>query len=195
MLVPLEAGLKPATTSQSSTISLIAREEKKSPSVCRSGRSPPRIGITDRVSRPIKPKPPNRTTNIKVARLPTFVTGRCPADLKTDPGSKVVTTPTLVEAKARHEQVLSRDNPGSSALAQEDDKVAPRVGRYLVGRDSPPPQTFLDEWVQRKPEAGLQCIHRDAHAGSVQAIRALPGLRNMQPIFSRDAILLPNHDK
>ncbi|RWW79612.1 hypothetical protein BHE74_00012104 [Ensete ventricosum] len=120
---------------------------------------------------------------------------RCPADSKIDPGGKVVTAPTLAEAKARHEQVPSRDNLGSSALAQEDDKVAPRVGRYLAGRDSPPPQAFLDEWVQRKPEADLQSIHRDADAGSVQAIRALPGLRNMQPVFSRNAIPLPNHGK
>ncbi|RZR80637.1 hypothetical protein BHM03_00006692 [Ensete ventricosum] len=160
-------------------------------------------GITDRVSRPIKSKPPNRTTNIKVARLLTFVTGRCPAEWKTDsggkvvtdPGGKVVTAPTLAEAKARHEQVPSRDNPGSSTLAQEDDKVAPRVGRYLARTYSPPPQAFLDEWVQRKPEAGLQSIHRDAHARSVQAIRALPRLRNMQPVFSRDVIPLPNHGK
>ncbi|RZS27332.1 hypothetical protein BHM03_00060780 [Ensete ventricosum] len=151
-------------------------------------------GITDRVSRPIEPKPPNQTTNKKVAGLPTFVAGRCPADSKTDPGGKVVTAPTLVEAKARHEQVPSRDNPGSSALAQEDDKVAPRVGRYLAGRDSPP-QAFLDEWVQWNPKAGLQSIHRNAHVGSVQAIRTLPGLRNMQPVFSRDAISLPNHSK
>ncbi|RRT33231.1 hypothetical protein B296_00052827 [Ensete ventricosum] len=35
--------------------------------------------------------------------------------------------------KTCHEQVPSRDNPGSSALAQEDDEVAPRVGRYLAG--------------------------------------------------------------
>ncbi|RRT81928.1 hypothetical protein B296_00000227 [Ensete ventricosum] len=152
-------------------------------------------GITDRVSRPIEPKPPNRTTNIKVAGLPTFVTGRCPADSKTDPGGKVVTASTLAEAKAYYEQVPSRDNPSSSALAQEDDKVAPRVRCYLAGRDSPPPQAFLDEWVQTKLEAGLQSIHRDAHTGSVQAIRALPELRNMQPVFGRDAIPLPNHDK
>ncbi|RZR73759.1 hypothetical protein BHM03_00027947 [Ensete ventricosum] len=152
-------------------------------------------GITDRVSRPIKPKPQNQTTNIKVAGLPTFVTGRRPADSKTDPGGKLIIAPTLVDAKARHEQIPSLDNPGSSALAQEDDKVAPRVERYLAGRDSPPPQAFLDEWVQRKPEADLQSIHRDSHTGSVQAIRALPGLRNMQPVFSRDAIPLSNHGK
>ncbi|RRT68842.1 hypothetical protein B296_00023424 [Ensete ventricosum] len=130
----------------------------ESPSVGRPRRSSPRTGmggIVDRVSRPIKPEPPNRTTNIKVAGLPTFVTGRCPADSKTDPGGKVITAPTLAEAKARHEQVPSRDNPGSSALAQEDDKVTPRVGRYLVVRDSPPPQALLDEWVQRKLETGL----------------------------------------
>ncbi|RRT36357.1 hypothetical protein B296_00055904, partial [Ensete ventricosum] len=152
-------------------------------------------GIVDRVSRPIEPEPPNRTTNIKLAGLPTFVTGRCPADSKIDPGGKVVTAPTLAVAKARHEQVPSRDNPGSSALAQEDNKVTPRVGRYLAGRDSPSPQELLDEWVQRKPEIGLQSIYRDAHAGNVQAIRALPRPRNMQPVFSRDAIPLPNHDK
>ncbi|RWW85425.1 hypothetical protein BHE74_00005886 [Ensete ventricosum] len=152
-------------------------------------------GIADRVSRPIEPEPPNRTTNIKVAGLPTFVTGRCPADSKTDPGGKIVTAPTLAEAKTRHEQVPSQDNPGSSALAQEDNKVTPRVGRYLAGRDSPPSQALLDEWVQRKPETGLQSIYQDAHVGNVKAIRTLPRLRNMQPVFSRDAVSLPNHDK
>ncbi|RRT61511.1 hypothetical protein B296_00012818 [Ensete ventricosum] len=153
-----------------------------------------RGGITDQVSRPIEPEPPNRTTNIKVAGLPTFVTGRCPADSKIDPGGKVVTAPTLAEAKAHHEQVPSRDNPGSSALAQED-KVTPRVGRYLAGRDSPPPQALPDEWVQRKPETDLQSIYRDAHVENIQAIRALLRLRNMQHVFSRDAIPLPNHGK
>ncbi|RZS28475.1 hypothetical protein BHM03_00062076 [Ensete ventricosum] len=127
--------------------------------------------------------------------LPTFVTGRCPADSKTDPGGEVVTTPTLAKAKTHHEQILSQDNPSPSALAQEDDKIAPRVGRYLAGRDPPPPQAFLDEWVQWKPETGLQSIHRDAHVGSVQAIRALPELRNMQPVFGQDAILFPNRGK
>ncbi|RZS22881.1 hypothetical protein BHM03_00055751 [Ensete ventricosum] len=129
-------------------------------------------GIADRVSRPIEPEPPNRTTNIKV-----------------------VTAPTLAEAKARHEQVPSRDNPCSSALAQEDDKVTPRVGRYLAGRDSSPSQALIDEWVQRKPETGLQSIYQDAHVGNVQVIRTLPRLRNMQPVFSRDAVPLPNHGK
>ncbi|RRT36079.1 hypothetical protein B296_00051305, partial [Ensete ventricosum] len=68
-------------------------------------------GIANRVSRLIEPEPPNRTTNIKVAGLPTFVTGRCPADSKTDSGGKIVIAPTLAEAKTRHEQVPSRDNP------------------------------------------------------------------------------------
>ncbi|RWW42894.1 hypothetical protein BHE74_00051514 [Ensete ventricosum] len=152
-------------------------------------------GIAHRVSRPIEPEPPNWTTNIKVAGLPTFVTGRCPANSKIDPGGKVVTAPTLAVAKARHEQVPSRNNPGSSALTQEDNKVTPRVGCYLAGRDSPPPQALLDEWVQRKPETDLQSIYRDAYVGNVQVIRALPRLRNMQPVFSRDAIPLPNHGK
>ncbi|RWV77835.1 hypothetical protein GW17_00061291 [Ensete ventricosum] len=115
------------------------------------------------------------------AGLPTFVIGRCPADSKIDPGGEVVTIPTLAKEKARHEQVPSRDNSGPSALAQEDDKVAPRVRCYLAGRDPPPPQAFLDEWVQRKPKIDLQSIQ--------------PGLRNMQPVFDRDAIPLPNRDK
>ncbi|RWW22592.1 hypothetical protein GW17_00013196 [Ensete ventricosum] len=152
-------------------------------------------GIADRVSRPIEPEPPNRTTNVKIAGLRTFVAGRCPADPKIDPGGKIVTAPTLAEAKTRHEQVPSRDNPGSSALAQENHKVTPRVGRYLAGRNSPPSQAFLDERVQRKPETDLQSIYRDAHAGNVQAIGTLPRLRNMQPVFSRDAVPLPNRGK
>ncbi|RWW37454.1 hypothetical protein BHE74_00057417, partial [Ensete ventricosum] len=112
-------------------------------------------GIADRVSRPIEPESPNQTTNIKIARLPTFVTRRCPADLKTDPGDKIVTAPTLVETKTRHKQVPSRDNHSSSALTQENHKVTPRVGRYLAGRNSPPSQALLNERVQRKPETGL----------------------------------------
>ncbi|RZS13382.1 hypothetical protein BHM03_00044962 [Ensete ventricosum] len=145
--------------------------------------------------RPVKPKPSNCTANEKVAGLPTFVVGRRPVDSKTDLGDEVVTAPTLAKAKARHEQVPSWDNLGPSALAQKDDKVAPRVGRYLAGGDPPPPQAFFDEWMQRKPETSLQSIHRDAHAGSVQTIGALPGLRNVQPVFDRDAISLPNHGK
>ncbi|RZS12425.1 hypothetical protein BHM03_00043867 [Ensete ventricosum] len=163
MLVPLEAGLKPASTSQNSAISLIARKEERIPF---SG--------------------PTRTVSSS---------DRCPVDSKTDLGGKIVIAPTLAEAKTRHEQVLSRDNPRSSTLAQKDNKVTPRVGRYLAGRDSPPSQALLDEWVQRKPKTSLQSIYRDAHAGNVQAIRTLPRLRNMQPVFSRDAVPLPNHSK
>ncbi|RRT40921.1 hypothetical protein B296_00035022 [Ensete ventricosum] len=154
-----------------------------------------RGGVVDRVCRLVEPKPQNWTTNIKVAGLLTFVIGRCPVDSKTDPGGEVVTTPTLAKAKARHEQVPSRDNPDPSALAQKDDKVAPRVGHYLAGRDPPPPQAFFNEWMQRKSETGLQSIHRDAYAGSVQTIGALPGLRNMQPVFDRDVVPLLNHGK
>ncbi|RRT34690.1 hypothetical protein B296_00047058 [Ensete ventricosum] len=129
--------------------------------------------------RPVEPKPPNWTANKKVAGLPTFIVGKRPADSKIDSGGEVVIATTLAKAKARHEQVPSRDNPGPSALAQKDDKVAPRVGRYLAGGDSPPPQALLDEWMQRKSETDLQSIHRDPHAGSVKTIGALPGLRNV----------------
>ncbi|RWV82744.1 hypothetical protein GW17_00055730 [Ensete ventricosum] len=152
-------------------------------------------GVANRLGRPIEPEPPNQTTNIKIAGLPNFVAGRCPADPKIDPGGKIVTAPTLAEAKTRHEQVPSRDNPGSSALAQENHKVTPRVGRYLAERNSSPSQALLDERVQRKPETGLQSIYRDAHAGNVQAIGTLPRLRHMQPVFSRDAVPLPNRGK
>ncbi|RZR82644.1 hypothetical protein BHM03_00009098 [Ensete ventricosum] len=79
--------------------------------------------------------------------------------MKTDSGGEIVATPTLAKAKTHHEQVPSWDNPGSSALAQEDDKVAPRVGRYLAGGDPPPPQALFYERMQRKPETGLQSIH------------------------------------
>ncbi|RZS27832.1 hypothetical protein BHM03_00061360 [Ensete ventricosum] len=95
--------------------------------------------------RPIEPKPPNWTANKNVAGLRTFVVGRRLADSKIDVGGEVVTAPTLAKAKARHEQVPSQDNPGPSTLAQKDDKVAPRVGRYLVEGDPPPPQAFFDE--------------------------------------------------
>ncbi|RZS17011.1 hypothetical protein BHM03_00049100 [Ensete ventricosum] len=152
-------------------------------------------GIVDRVSRPIEHEPPNQTTNVKIAGLPTFVAGRCPADPKIDLGGKIVTGPTIVEAKTCHEQVPSRDNPGSSALAQENHKVTPRVGRYLAERNSPPSQALLNKRVQRKSETGLQSIYRDAHAGNVQAIGTLPRLRHMQLVFSRDAVPLPNRDK
>ncbi|RWW57612.1 hypothetical protein BHE74_00035579, partial [Ensete ventricosum] len=100
---------------------------------------------------PVEPKPPNWTANKKVAGLPTFVVGRRPADSQTDSGGEVVTAPTLAKAKARHEQVPSQDNPGPSALAQKDDKVAPRVGRYLGGGDPPPPQIFFDESMFPSP--------------------------------------------
>ncbi|RWW51550.1 hypothetical protein BHE74_00042095 [Ensete ventricosum] len=152
-------------------------------------------GVADRMCRPVEPKPPNWAANKKVAGLPTFVIRRRPADSKTNSGGEVVTAPTLAKAKARHEQVPSQDNPGPSALAQKDDKVAPRVGRSLAGGDPPPPQAFFNEWMQRKSESGLQSIHRDAHPGSVQTIGALPGLRNVQPVFDWDAIPLPNHGK
>ncbi|RRT32984.1 hypothetical protein B296_00057267 [Ensete ventricosum] len=145
--------------------------------------------------RPVEPEPPNRTANKKVARLPTFIVGRHPADSKTDSGGEIVAAPTLAKSKTRNEQVSSRDNPGLSALAQEDDKVAPRVSRYLAGGDPSPPQAFFDKRMKRKPEIGLQRIHRDAHVGSVRTIGALPGLRNMQLIFDRDVIPLPNHSK
>ncbi|RZS06881.1 hypothetical protein BHM03_00037636 [Ensete ventricosum] len=97
--------------------------------------------------RPVEPKPPNWTANKKVAGLPTFVVGRRPVDSQTDSGGEVVTAPTLAKAKALREQVPSQDNPGPSALAQKDDKVAPRVGRYLGGGDPPPPQIFFDESI------------------------------------------------
>ncbi|RZS27065.1 hypothetical protein BHM03_00060495 [Ensete ventricosum] len=87
----------------------------------------------------VKPEPPDWTTHKKVAGFPTFVVGRRPADSKTDLGGKIVVAPTLTEAKTHHKQVPGRGNLGSSALAQKDDQVAPRVGRYLAGGDPPPP--------------------------------------------------------
>ncbi|RZS27971.1 hypothetical protein BHM03_00061518 [Ensete ventricosum] len=87
---------------------------------------------------PFKPKPPDRTTHEKVAGFPTFVVGRHPADPETDSGGKIVAALTLTEAKTRHKQVPSRDNPDPSALAQKHDEVALRVGRYLAGGDPPP---------------------------------------------------------
>ncbi|RRT67129.1 hypothetical protein B296_00004261 [Ensete ventricosum] len=89
--------------------------------------------------RPIKPEPPDRTTHKKVAGFPTFVVGRRPANSETDSGGKIVVAPTLTKVKTRHKQVPGRGNPGSSTLAQKDDEVAPRVGRYLAGGDPPPP--------------------------------------------------------
>ncbi|RWV81921.1 hypothetical protein GW17_00056618, partial [Ensete ventricosum] len=97
-----------------------------------------RGGIVDRVCRPVKSKPPDRTTHKNVARFPSFVVGRCPTDPEIDSGGKIVAAPTLTKAKTRHKQVSSRDNPGPSALAQKHDEVAPRVGRYLAGGDPPP---------------------------------------------------------
>ncbi|RRT32676.1 hypothetical protein B296_00042867 [Ensete ventricosum] len=104
--------------------------------------------------RPVEPKPPNWTAIKKVVGLPTFVVGKHPADSKIDTGGEVVTAPTLAKAKARHEQVPSRDNPGPSALAQKDNKVAPRVGRYLAGGDPPPPQAFFDESLRTLASTG-----------------------------------------
>ncbi|RRT49459.1 hypothetical protein B296_00038068 [Ensete ventricosum] len=54
-----------------------------------------RGGVVDRVSRPVEPESPTQTTNVKVAGLPTLVTGRCPADPKTNLGGKIITAPTL----------------------------------------------------------------------------------------------------
>ncbi|RZR71728.1 hypothetical protein BHM03_00006863 [Ensete ventricosum] len=88
--------------------------------------------------RPVKPKSPDQTTHKKVAGFSTFVVGRCPTDPKTDSSGEIVAAPTFTKAKTCHKQVPSRDNPGSSALAQEHDEVAPRVGRYLAGGDPPP---------------------------------------------------------
>ncbi|RWW38260.1 hypothetical protein BHE74_00056514, partial [Ensete ventricosum] len=125
---------------------------------CRPGRIPPRIstgGITDRVCRPVKPKPPDRTTHEKVAGFPTFVVGRCPVDPETDSGGKLVAALIFTKAKARHEQVKSRDNLGLSALAQKHDQVTPRVGRYLAGGDPPPFKALFYKGMQRKSETGL----------------------------------------
>ncbi|RWW15796.1 hypothetical protein GW17_00020343, partial [Ensete ventricosum] len=54
-----------------------------------------RGGVADRVSRPAEPESPTQTTNVKIAGLPTFVTGRCPADPKTNSGGKIITASTL----------------------------------------------------------------------------------------------------
>ncbi|RRT33923.1 hypothetical protein B296_00047675 [Ensete ventricosum] len=37
--------------------------------------------------------------------------------------------------------------------------------------------------MQWKPKTALQSIHRDAHVGRVRTVGALPGPRNMQPVF------------
>ncbi|RRT36959.1 hypothetical protein B296_00053081, partial [Ensete ventricosum] len=134
-------------------------------------------GIADRVCRPVEPKLPDRTTHEKVAGFPTFVVGRRPADSKIDSGGKTVAAPIFTKAKARHEQVSSRDDPGPSALAQKHDQVTPRVGCYLAGGDPPPLKALFYKGMQWKPETGLQSIHRDAHTGRVQTERALPGSR------------------
>ncbi|RWW80864.1 hypothetical protein BHE74_00010780 [Ensete ventricosum] len=106
--------------------------------------------VTDQMCRPVESESPVRTTNKKIVSLPTFVVGRSSADPKTDIGSEIVVAPTLAKVKAHHEQVLSQDNPNPSAFAQKNNKVAPRVGRYLTRGNPPPSDTLLDGGMKGK---------------------------------------------
>ncbi|RRT61961.1 hypothetical protein B296_00019667 [Ensete ventricosum] len=142
--------------------------------------------------RPVESESPVRTTHKKIARLPTFVVGRSSADPKTDMGNEIVVVPTLTKAKSNHKQVLSQDNPSPSTFAQKHNKVAPRVGRYLIRGNPPPSDTLLDGRMKGKPKTDLQSIHGDTYPRHVRTVGTFPGLQNVQPVLSQDVVPLPN---
>ncbi|RZS14783.1 hypothetical protein BHM03_00046522 [Ensete ventricosum] len=98
-------------------------------------------------------------------------------------------------AKTRHKQVPSRDNPSPSAFAQKHNEIAPRVGCYLTRGNPPPSNTLLDDRMKGKSKTGLQSIHGNTHPRHVRTVVMLPGLRDEQPVLSRDTIAPPNDSK